>query len=95
MTVTGNSCKRGKVFLYMSLQAHWPRPLLWILPIHFDLARGGCFTICGYGGSFPWLRAPMGTDIILRRHRYYKSFLRDPLPWWGPGHMALGRVRGR
>ena len=64
-----------------------PREVLWILGVHHLPPDDG--------DRLHGLRAALGPDELLGRHRHHQPVLGDPAGRRGDHHLAVGRLRGR
>lgn len=95
MTYPQYTCQRGLHLLHMHLPPHWPRTLLWLIPIQRNLKHRNHPTIPNYGHCIRRLRPTMRSNIILRRHCHHQPTISHPLHRQHPCTMNLRRILSR
>uniref|UniRef100_A0A8C9XRP5 Uncharacterized protein n=1 Tax=Sander lucioperca TaxID=283035 RepID=A0A8C9XRP5_SANLU len=71
LTHSKYSCQWCIFLFYLHLLTHWPRPILWLLPLQRDMKYWSYPTSFSYNNRFCRICPTLRTNIILRCHRHY------------------------
>uniref|UniRef100_A0A4X2L4Z0 Uncharacterized protein n=1 Tax=Vombatus ursinus TaxID=29139 RepID=A0A4X2L4Z0_VOMUR len=81
--------QRSIYILHMPVPPHWPRNLLWLLPLQRNMKHRSISSTHSYSNCFRWLCTPMRTNILLRCNRNYQLIISHPLRRHHPSRMNL------
>src|SRR4051812_46022159 len=65
------------------------------IPARATVDARGCYSAVDDGDSVHGLRATLGADELLGRHRHHQPILGDPACWRFDRDAAVGRLHGR
>lgn len=85
------TCKWGLHILHLPLRSHRTRPILRLLRLPRNMKHRSYSTIHSYSHCIRRLRPTLRTNIILRRNRHHQPSISNPIHWYYPSRMNLGR----